>query len=62
VHLEGLGKAKKEKNSMTSSRIEPATYWLVAWHLNQLCYHVSQVWEYSVIDVSNVNMLCMDQR
>jgi hypothetical protein len=38
VRLEGLGQLK---NPMTSSEIEPATFRLVAYCLNQLRYHVS---------------------
>jgi hypothetical protein len=37
VWLEGLGELK---NLMTSSGIEPATFQLVAWLLNQLRYRV----------------------
>jgi hypothetical protein len=39
VRLEGLGQLK---NPMTSSGIEPATFWLVAECLNQLRYRVPQ--------------------
>jgi hypothetical protein len=39
VRLEGLGKLKKKKS--TSSRLEPATFRLVAYCLNQLRYRVS---------------------
>jgi hypothetical protein len=39
VQLEGLGQLK---NPMTSLGIKPATFKLVAWCLNQLCYHVSR--------------------
>jgi hypothetical protein len=38
VRLEGLDEVK---NSITSSGIEPATFRLVAWCLNHLCYSVS---------------------
>jgi hypothetical protein len=38
LRLEGLGKLKK--NSINSSGIEPATFRLVAYCLNQLRYHV----------------------
>jgi hypothetical protein len=38
MRLEGLGKLKK--NPMTSSGIEPPTFWLVAQCLNQLRYRV----------------------
>jgi hypothetical protein len=37
VRLEGLDKLK---NPMTSSRFEPAIFRLVAYCLNQVCYHV----------------------
>jgi hypothetical protein len=37
VWLEGLGQLK---NPMTSSKIEPATFQLVAQWINKLCYHV----------------------
>jgi hypothetical protein len=37
VRLEGLGELK---NRMTSSGIEPATFRLVAWCLNQLYYYI----------------------
>jgi hypothetical protein len=37
VRLEELDQMK---NSMTSSEIEPPTFWLVAWCLNQLSYRV----------------------
>jgi hypothetical protein len=36
LQLEGLGKLKKS----TSSRLEPATFQLVAQYLNKLHYHV----------------------
>jgi hypothetical protein len=36
VQLEGLGRWKKS----TSSEFEHATFWLVAWCLNQLHYRV----------------------
>jgi hypothetical protein len=39
VQLEGLGKLK---NAVTSLGFEPVTFWLVAQHLNQLCYHMPQ--------------------
>jgi hypothetical protein len=35
VRLEGL---RQLENHVTSSEIEPATFLLVAWFLNQLCY------------------------
>jgi hypothetical protein len=37
VRLEGLSDLQKN----LISGIEPATLWLVAWCLNQLCYHVA---------------------
>jgi hypothetical protein len=40
ARLEGLGPMK---NPMTSSRIEPATFRLVAWCLNQLRYRVHHI-------------------
>jgi hypothetical protein len=40
VRLEGLVKLK---NPMISSRIETATFWLVAQRLNQLRYRVSHM-------------------
>jgi hypothetical protein len=40
VRLEGLGQLK---NPITSSEIEPATFQLVAYCLNQLRYRVTQL-------------------
>jgi hypothetical protein len=37
VHTDGLREGKTPK---TPSGIEPATFWLVAQRLNQLCHHV----------------------
>jgi ribose/xylose/arabinose/galactoside ABC-type transport system permease subunit len=38
VWLEGIGQLK---NAVTSSGIEPATFWLVTYCLNQLLYRMS---------------------
>jgi hypothetical protein len=40
MRLEGLGKLK---NPITSSGIEPATFWLVGQRFNQLRYRVSPI-------------------
>jgi hypothetical protein len=46
VRLERLGQLK---NSVTSSELEPATFRLVAWRLNQLRYRVP----YSLVKVKH---------
>jgi hypothetical protein len=59
--LDGLGQLK---NPMTSSGIEPATFWLVAYLLNQLCYRVNQndlcIFCLSVSAVSQSHPACFD--
>jgi hypothetical protein len=46
VRLEGLDQVK---NPMTSSGIEPATFQLVAWCLNQLRYGMPQYSEHLLL-------------
>jgi hypothetical protein len=48
VLLEGLGKLKKFK---TSSGIEPATFWLVAYCVNHLRYPVFHIKTYVILRI-----------
>jgi hypothetical protein len=54
VQLEGLGKLKK---SMTVSGLEPATFQLVAHHLNHLCYHVPHIFGYALKNIKQIPVL-----
>jgi hypothetical protein len=53
VRLEGLGELK---DPMTSSGIEPETFWLVALCLNQLRYRVPQSWRQNFLNSAADNL------
>jgi hypothetical protein len=55
MRLEGLGQLK---NPMTLSGTEPATFRLVAWCLNQLCYRVP-LWHTIRTEAYDETLLCL---